>query len=104
MKIGTDIVHISRFKNIDEFALKKIFYPSELRNKEPLHLAGLFAAKECCKKIFPNSNWLDFEVKKQKNGKPVIHTKNGFKGDVSISHDGEYAIAVVISEDNTKNK
>ncbi|MCK4521701.1 MAG: 4'-phosphopantetheinyl transferase superfamily protein [Nanoarchaeota archaeon] len=98
MKIGADIVHISRFQNIDDFSLKKIFHPSELENKDPLHLAGVFAAKECCRKIFPNSNWLDFEIKKQRNGKPAIHTKNDFKGDLSISHDNEYAIAVVIVE------
>ena len=96
MKIGTDIVHISRFQNIDNFALKKIFHPSELENLEPLHLAGMFAVKECCRKIFPKSNWLDFEIKKQKNGKPIINTKHDFQGDVSISHDGEYAIAVVV--------
>ena len=98
MKIGTDIVHISRFNDIDDFSLKKIFHPSELKNKDPLHLAGLFAVKECCRKIFSNSDWLDFEVKKEKNGKPVISSKESFKGDVSISHDNEYAIAVVIVE------
>ena len=98
MKVGIDIVHISRFNNIDDLALKKIFHPSELKNKEPLHLAGLFAVKECCKKIFQNSDWLDFEIKKRRNGKPIIHTKYNFQGDVSISHDKEYAIAIVIAE------
>ena len=98
MNVGTDIVHISRFQNMDDFALKKIFHPSELKNKDPLHLAGLFAVKESCRKIFSDSDWLDFEIKKGKNGKPTIHAKNNFKGDVSISHDGEYAIAVVIVE------
>ncbi len=97
MKIGTDIVHISRFKDVDDFSLKKMFHPSELKNKDPLHLAGIFAAKECCRKIFPNSSWLDFEIKKQKNGKPVISTKHNFEGDISISHDGDYATAVVVS-------
>jgi len=98
MNVGTDIVHISRFKGIDNLSLKKIFHPSELKNKDPLHLAGIFAAKECCRKIFPNSGWLDFEIKKQKDGKPLIHTIHNFKGDVSISHDGNYAIAVVIKK------
>jgi holo-[acyl-carrier protein] synthase len=97
MKVGTDIVRVSRFKEIDDFALRKIFHVSELKNKDSLHLAGMFAAKECCRKIFPKSNWLDFEISKDKNGKPVICTKHCFQGDVSISHDGEYAIAVVIN-------
>ena len=98
MKVGTDIVNVDRMENLDEFALKKIFHPSELSNKDKLHLAGLFAAKECCKKIFPNSDWLDFEIKKRSDGKPYVNSKQNFKGDLSISHDGEYAIAVVIAD------
>ena len=98
MKVGIDIVHVPRIENLDEFALKKIFHLSELRNKDKLHLAGLFAAKECCKKIFPDSDWLDFEIKKRADGKPYVHSKQGFEGDISISHDGDYAIAVVIAE------
>jgi holo-[acyl-carrier-protein] synthase len=96
MRIGTDIVHISRFENPDNLMLKKVFHTSELINKDPLHLAGLFAVKECCKKIFEKSNWLDFEIKKQKNGKPILNSRYDFKGDISISHDKDYAIAVVI--------
>ena len=98
MKVGTDIVHISRFENIDEEALKKIFHPSELESRDALHLAGMFAVKECCKKIFQNSSWLDFEVKSRKSGKPFINSRRKFSGDVSISHDGEYAIAVVVQK------
>lgn len=98
MKVGTDIVCVSRFENIDGAALKKIFHPSELKNKSPEHLAGIFAVKECCKKIFPNSDWLDFEVKKEKSGRPHICSKQKFRGEASISHDGEYAIAVVVAE------
>ena len=96
MKVGTDIVHVKRFMNVDDFSLRKMFHLSELENREPLHLAGIFAVKECCKKIFQDSDWLDFEIKKLENGKPVIHTKLEFEGYVSISHDNEYAIAVVI--------
>ena len=98
MKVGTDIVHVSRFKDTDNFSLNKIFHPSELENMNLLHLAGIFAAKECCRKIFHDSSWLDFEIKKQKNGKPVIHTTHKFEGDVCMSHDGDYAIAVVIKK------
>ena len=96
MKIGTDIIRISRFKDIDGAMLKKIFHPSELTNKSPEHLAGLFAVKESCKKIFQKSDWLDFEIKKDKSGKPRLCSKQKFDGDISISHDGEYAMAVVI--------
>jgi phosphopantetheine--protein transferase-like protein len=100
MKVGIDLVHISRFQNTDDFSLKKIFHDSELKNKDALHLAGLFAVKECCKKIFQGSEWLDFEVKNKRNGKPVIDTKYKFNGDVSISHDKDYAVAIVIMSEN----
>lgn len=97
MKVGTDIVHVSRIINLDEYSLKKIFHPSELNNKETLHLAGIFAVKESCKKIFQGSDWLDFEVVNEKTGKPTLQTTHDFNGDISISHDGEYAVAVVIT-------
>ena len=98
MNVGIDIVHISRIESLDEYALKKIFHPSELLRKDALHLAGIFAVKESCKKIFQGSDWLDFEVIKEKTGKPKLHTIHDFKGDLSISHDGEYAIAVVFHQ------
>jgi len=99
MKIGCDIIKIKRISSLSPESLKKIFHPSELKNKDPLHLAGIFAVKESCKKIFQKKNWLDFEIKKQRNGKPILKIRDlEFKGDISISHDGEYAIAVVISE------
>ncbi|MCH6546056.1 MAG: hypothetical protein IH796_08675 [Deltaproteobacteria bacterium] len=62
-------------------------------------LRGEFAVKESCKKIFNDLSWLDIEVVKDPSGKPrvLLVGKEFLSGDVSISHDGEYAIAVVIS-------
>ena len=98
IKIGCDIAQIKRFKKLNEQTLKKIFSPNELKNIKPESLAGIFAAKESCKKIFPKLNWLDIEVKKQKTGKPhLIIPKTNMKTDLSISHDGDYAIAFVIA-------
>ena len=97
MRIGTDIVKISRFEFLDEVSLKRIFHPSEMKDKRAEHLAGVFAVKECLKKIF-ECDWLDVEIKKRRNGRPYVVANFKFKGDVSISHDGEYAVGVVLSE------
>jgi len=99
IKIGTDIVKIKRFKAMDNKALNKIFHKTELSNKKPEVLAGIFAAKESCKKIFNKLNWLDVEIIKKKSGKPdlLLNIKEKIISyDISISHDGDYAIASVV--------
>ncbi len=97
VKIGCDIVKIRRLQEIDRKTLLKIFHETELRNK-PETLAGFFAAKESCKKVFKNLDWHDIEIKKKRNEKPflIINKKNIIHHDVSISHDGEYAMATAI--------
>ena len=99
IKTGCDIVEIKRFNNIDKKSLEKIFHKSELRNKKPETLAGIFAAKESCRKVFNELTWKDIEVKKKKNGKPelLLNIKKKISSnDLSISHNGSYAIAVVV--------
>lgn len=102
VKIGCDIVRIKRFSNLSSKSLNKIFHKSELKNKKPESLAGIFAAKESCKKVFNELKWHDIEIKKQKNGKPLLllnlnkNKQNIISHDISISHDGEYAIATVV--------
>ncbi|MBI2671287.1 holo-ACP synthase [Candidatus Woesearchaeota archaeon] len=105
IKIGCDIVKIKRFSNLSITSLNRIFHKSELKNTKPESLAGIFTAKESCKKIFNNLKWHDIEIKKQKNGKPVLllnlnknnqNIQNILSHDISISHDGGYAIAIVI--------
>ena len=96
IKIGCDIVEIERIKNLDSDALKKIFHEVELNNK-PETLAGMFAAKEAVKKVFNELNWLDIEISKESSGKPtLIINKDVESFDLSISHDGLYAIANVV--------
>lgn len=99
IKVGCDIAEIKRFNNLDSKTLNKIFHRNELKNLKAESLAGLFAAKESCKKVFNSLNWHDIEIKKKKNGKPLLilnQDKNVLNYDLSISHDGEYAIAVVV--------
>ena len=97
IKIGCDIVEIKRLKEIDRKVLYKIFHKTELKNKIET-LAGFFAAKESCKKVFNDLDWHDIEIKRQRNGKPflIINKKNIVDYDLSISHNGEYAMAVAI--------
>lgn len=103
IKIGCDIVEINRFRKIDKSSLLKIFYESEIRNLSSETLAGLFAAKESCKKVFNSLRWHDIIINKEKSGKPLLSINKKqlrknvvLSSDLSISHDGSYAIAVAI--------
>ena len=102
--IGIDIVDIRKFskKASDKF-LKKIFTESELtyssNKKNSLQtLAGIFAAKEAV--IKANNLNLAYILRKKieilyQNSRPVAYINNkSIKGDISISHDGNYAIAI----------
>ena len=99
IKTGCDIVEIKRFSKLNKDILNKIFHPTELKNSKTETLAGIFAAKESCKKVFNDLNWHDIEIKKQRSGKPVVilnKKKNIASYDVSISHDGRYAFATAV--------
>ncbi len=110
LKIGTDLVNISRFLKIPISSkpsfYKKIFLPSEikycLKFKNPYeHFAGKFAVKEAVKKsINKKVSFLEIETF-HKNSKPFVMLhgkyKNQFKFDVSISHEQNFALAVVLS-------
>lgn len=106
VQTGCDIISVKRINNIlfSKELAKKIFQPSELL-KDKLHLAGVFAVKEAAIKALglkPDS-WLKIEVKKEKNGKPRLSFSKDLKLepsesiDCSISHDGDYAVAVVVA-------
>jgi len=99
IRLGTDIVEVKRIKELDEDSLNKIFHKSEQTDK-PESMAGIFAVKEACKKVFNNLDWLNIEIKKQESGKPeLILNKKEEKiesYDLSISHDGGFATATVV--------
>ena len=114
--IGTDIVKISRFKNKpyskNQRFYKKLFLMSEIKyclkfKNNVIHFAGKFAIKESVKKsIYQKINFLDIETYHM-NSKPKIKLKNNLDYNflVSMSHENEFAIAVVISEEfNVKRK
>lgn len=118
MKItnGTDIIEINRIKkNIeihgDKF-LKRIFTDQEIeyceskKNQKYQSYAVRFAAKEAAYKALSNYinfeySWTDFEVQKDKNGKPILKLRFKIKNldslEISLSHCKEYAIANVVA-------
>jgi holo-[acyl-carrier-protein] synthase len=100
MKIGTDIVKISRIEDCikNEHFLHNVFTKNEIEYcKNAESFAGLFAGKEAYLKAIESGidRRLDtLEILHKDNGKPYFNSIENC--DLSISHDGEYAIATVI--------
>ena len=111
--IGVDLVDMNRFEekvNKTPGLIEKIFREDE-RDVVARTLAGRFAAKEALVKAFGGStgmHWHDVKVSKNELGAPnislfgstaeVAASKGIANIHVSISHDGDYAIAYVIAE------
>ena len=107
--IGIDIVNVNRFKKIPYDShlgfYKKIFSESEIKyclkyRNSFRHFAGKFAAKEAVIKSIPNRiRMLDIIIT-HKSSKPKIVLRKNLPYDflVSISHEGDTAVAVVISQ------
>ena len=106
MNIGVDMVQISRIKNPDTLA-KGILCLEELELynnkgiKKVEFLAGRFAAKEAfmksIEKGIDQTKFKDVKVLYRESGAPYIDYK-GEIYEVSISHDGDYAIAIVLKK------
>jgi holo-[acyl-carrier protein] synthase len=120
--LGIDLVFIPRIEEAlikweDRF-LKRVFTSDELdyclsQKNSSFPLALRFAAKEACSKALGTGmrqgvSWREISVVHEKSGKPVLHlTGNALKKakdlggaswHVSLSHEREYATAVVIIE------
>ena len=112
--IGIDIIAISRIeKSIEKFGdkAKNRFMSKNEQNlaKKVESIAGIWAAKEAFSKAIGSGigvefSFLDIEILKDKKGKPIINIINdnlkirlkNKKIDLSITHDGGFAIAAVI--------
>lgn len=104
-KVGCDIVFLKKFQESltqggDSF-LQKVFSAHELhQNKSTESLAGIFAAKEAVMKAFDMEagSWQKIEISKSETGRPVLKVEGMDlkRSDVSISHDGEYVVAVTV--------
>ena len=112
LDIGTDIVDINRFRkkdyNENKKFYEKIFTKSEIEyclsfknNSE--HFAGKFAIKEAVKKSIKEKISLKEIVTNHNNSKPNITLKNklNYRFLVSVSHERDFAIAMVIAMNNS---
>lgn len=98
MQIGIDIVKIERMASLisDKEATRKVFQEAEICDDAET-MAGFFAAKEAYFKAKgKKDDWLTIEIKKNNYGRPIISTADKDNVHLSISHDGDYAIAMVI--------
>ena len=108
--IGIDIVNINKFKETakKDYFIKNIFTDDELSYvmaKQNINqtLAGIFAAKEAVIKAYSlNLSYIlrkKIEIVYENNKPELILNKIPRSADISISHDGDYAIATCISND-----
>lgn len=99
MNIGIDIVHIPRMeKLLREQSAEAVFAPQELTD-DVQTMAGKFAAKEAYRKAVGHAvDWTSVVVLKNGDGSPYLECPEGARVKLSISHDGEYAIAIVLVE------
>ena len=113
-RVGIDIVHIPRFIKLpylkNQSFYKKIFLFSEIQyclkfKNQSEHFAGKFATKEAIKKSLSEKiDYLNIQTSHE-DSRPIVKLKNNSSYNflVSISHDADYATAIVISE-KSKNK
>ncbi len=111
MQVGVDLVKISRVKKfVEKFgdrALEKFLSSDEIGLANNFStIAGFWATKEAVSKalgtgIGKKCSFFDIKIKKEEGGKPYFLLSKrlvdefGIKGtSLSISHDGEYAVAV----------
>ncbi len=109
VSIGVDIVDIRKIGQYKDSFYKKVFTAREIseckKSNPEQHFAGKFAAKEAVSKCFGcKIRALEIEIVCDDGGKPTVNiicnesTKkyydpNKHKILVSISHDGDYAVA-----------
>ena len=109
--IGVDIVKISRFKDkpflSNKNFYKKIFSDSEIKyclkyKNYTQHFSGKFAVKEALTKSINEKISLHEIKTSYKNAKPIVKVKSSldkkYNFIISISHENDFAIAVVVSE------
>lgn len=101
MNIGIDIVKISRFENKDIHFIKRVltekellFYNNLIEEKKTQYLASRWACKEAIFKANKDEHYLSYSILNKENGEPYVDGHEEIK--ISISHDGEYAVASVL--------
>jgi holo-[acyl-carrier protein] synthase len=120
--VGVDLVHVPRVRRLlerwQERFLERVFTPEEVayargRRDPAEHLAARFAAKEATLKALGTGlsmgvRWREMEVRRARGERPrmalsgrtaEIGLARGVGAlHVSLTHDGEYAMAQVLAE------
>ena len=102
VRTGVDLVHVPRVARwlADPAFQERVFQPTELANGRLEHLAGVLAAKEALFKALGRKlPWHSVVVREEPGGRPQVCWVGGpraLQADVSFSHLGEYAVAVVV--------
>jgi phosphopantetheine--protein transferase-like protein len=106
MHIGTDIVDVKRIPADNLAFIHGVLSHNEIillgeraANRKAEFIAGRYAAKEAFLKGLgtglAGAKFNDIDVHYREGGQPVL-SYQGQDYEVSISHDGDYAIAVVL--------
>jgi len=113
LNVGVDIVAINRIDSIlnskrEARFLDKIFSDKEIteskdKTNKSQYFSGRFAAKEAIKKALSSSydkttdsSFKSIEVLNSSSGKPYVISKSNHDINISISHDGNYAVAFCV--------
>ena len=112
ISIGTDIVKVSRIKDLltknKEKFLNKLFTEEEVaycnsKSNPEIHFSGKYAAKEAVKKALLSNDLVehiclkDIKILNKDNKAPYVVINNmDLNYNVSISHESEYAIAFAL--------
>ena len=109
ISVGIDIVDIVRFKKLDSkknskffekvFSKSEIDYCMKYKNSAE-HFAGKFAIKECVRKCVGNKTKFKDIITSHQKLKPQVKIKNKpeYFFQISISHEKNVAVAVVLCE------
>jgi holo-[acyl-carrier protein] synthase len=114
--IGTDIIYISRFRDMDNIKLDKLserictdneLSEYQINHDKPLYIAKKWASKEAISKalgtgIGNGTKWKDFEISHDTLGKPIIifinESFNKYYGHISISDEKDIVVVYTLIE------
>lgn len=116
--MGVDLVSVSRLRDAcyrRPQLLSRIFSPGEIADAgsgrhEWSRLASRWAAKEAVVKAsggLHGSTYRDIDVRRQRSGPPLVEVggalgkwldESGYRVTLSLSHEREYAVAMVVLE------